>query len=304
MKRLFKNLLIFFVLVYAVFWFLDFAFTSIYQQGTYYKTQWLNNTENNEYDFAIHGSSRPYTCIDTKKVVEDTNLKGINISLDGSTTPTHALMLEMFLKRGNKIKTLYLNVDNWEADTEVVGQFSYPRFFPYYKEKEVYEHYSRFGLKWQLYRFIPFIRYAEQNTTWGLHQLANSLFHFKKPDYDSYGSKIYESTEYHGTQDLFEYNFDTSGKMYYLNKIIELCNSNNIELVVFVCPFANAKTDSEYYKGIEDFKEYLNNKGVKFYNFGDKYNLKFDLFVDEDHLNKNGVPLFTEDVVKMIEETK
>ncbi|QCK13880.1 hypothetical protein [Mangrovivirga cuniculi] len=304
MKKLIKYLLLFLVIVYSTFWLLDVLFTNIYQQGSYYKTQWLNNKENNVYDFAIHGSSRPYTCIDTEEIVEETKMDGINISLDGSTTPTHALMLEMFLNRGNKIKTLYLNVDNWEANTEVIGKFSYPRFFPYYKEEAVYDHYKEFGLKWKLYRYLPFVRYAEQNTTWGLHQLANSLLNFKRPAYDSYGTKIYESTDYHGTRELFEYDFDTTGQMKYLNRIISMCNENDIELVVFVCPFANAETDEEYYAGINEFEIYLQKRGVEFYNFGDKYNKEFDLFVDEDHLNKYGVELFTKDMIEMINQHK
>lgn len=293
----------FILLFYVLLSGLDWLFTYVYKQGSYYKTQWLFNIHDQEFDYAILGSSRPYTSIDTRQVNNETSQKGINISLDGSTTPTHSLSLKMFLERGNKIKRLYLNEDHLEIHSQEVGKFSYPRFFPFYREKLVRDHYSKFGLKWKLYYYIPFIRYAEQNTAWGLHQFANSLTHMKKPKFDAYGTKIYPHTDYRDSRELREYVYDTTGFMGYFDDIISTCHENNIDLIVFTCPYANLKADSSYYKGVEKLDQYLQNRNAKYYDFGDRYNLQFDLFVDRDHLNKYGVKLFSTDVSQMILKT-
>ncbi|TAH27677.1 MAG: hypothetical protein EAZ07_00330 [Cytophagales bacterium] len=303
MKHFFIQLLKFTLLSALVFMILEYIFTSVYQNGKYYKTQWIGHIKNQNFDYIIHGSSRPYTCLDVASLNKSTGLKGLNLSLDGAVTPTYYLMLKMFLANGNTTKKIYLNIDNWEAGTEIVGNFTYPHFFPYLKDSIVFNHYKVYGLKWYAYRYIPFLRYAEFNTAWGIHQFANSIFHFKKPDYDEVGTKIYKTTSYHGPNELQTFEFNTKEKMKYLDAIIQLCKKEKIELYIFTAPLCILNNTSGYYKSVNDFKTLMNAKGIPYFNHGDLYVQKYNLFVDEDHLNKFGVPLYTEEFRKLLIST-
>src|SRR5690554_4090222 len=110
MKKLFINILLFLIILFSIFWILDYAFTTVYKKGDYTKIQWLYNKKNQNYDYAIHGSSRAFTTIDVGKINSKTALKGINISVDGSTITDQYLMLKIFLGNNNNIKHLYLQV--------------------------------------------------------------------------------------------------------------------------------------------------------------------------------------------------
>lgn len=303
MIKFIKHIGIFLLAVTAIFWLLDMVFTKVYQHGAYYKTQWVNNIHNQHFDYVVHGSSRSYTNIDVASINHSTGLKGFNLSLDGAVTPTYYLMLQMFLANGNTMDKMYLNIDNWEAGTEVVGNYTYPHFFPFLKDSIVFNHYKVYGMQWYAYRYVPFLRYAEFNTTWGLHQFANSIFHFKKPDYDSVGTKIYKTTEYHGPTELQTFVFDPREKMKYLDAIVALCQKHHIELYVFTAPLCILDNTPKYYKGIAGFKALMASKGVPYYNHGDYYIQQKNLFVDEDHLNKYGVKLYTADFTKVVVAT-
>lgn len=303
MKKFIIQILKFFLILLVVFFVLDLIFTKVYQHGSYYKTQWLSHIKNQHFDYVIHGSSRPYTCIDVASLNKSTGLKGLNMSLDGAVTPTYYLMLKMFLANGNTMKKMYLNIDNWEAGTEIVGTFTYPHFLPYLKDSIVFNHYKIYGAQWYAYRYVPFLRYAQFNTAWGFHQFANSIFNFKKPDYDEVGTKIYKTTAYHGPYELQEFKFDTKEKTKYLDAIIALCKKEKIELYVFTAPLCILNNTKAYYKGIADFKKLMEQKNVPYFNHGDLYVQKFHLYVDEDHLNKFGVPLYTEDFRKLLVTT-
>lgn len=302
MKEIIKNLFILISILFVLFYTLDTAFTEIYKKGNFYKTQWLNHMKCRDFDYAILGSSRSYTTIDVGDINQNTGCRGINISIDGSVTSTHDLVLKLFIQNNNQVEKLLLQVDPWHVNLEQPAKFSFPRFFPYYDNKLVYEHYKNFGIKFVFYKYIPFLRYAEYNTNWGLHQLLNSIYSIKEHPFDEYGTLIYPTLEYQDDKMPTEYVFNISKPTLYLDNIIETCHSEDIELICFTSPYASVLCTEKYYNSISTFTKYLEEKGVKYYNFGDLFNERFELFTDKTHLNRNGVKVFTPKITAILQK--
>jgi hypothetical protein len=321
--KLIKKGLILLLITFAVFFLLDEVFTAVFKNGTYNKSQWLNHIHDQQYDYIIHGSSRAYTTLNVGKLNKETGLKGLNISVDGSWIADQKLMLEMFLDKGNKMKKLYLQIDPWAVNKDSMSHFAIPKFFPYLKEDLVFNHYKDYGAQWYAYRYVPFYRYAEFNSTWGIHQVLVDMFNLMKPDFDEYGGHFYTETTYRGSikmgdpsvQNYFfspikldkygKPELDENGKskpaeLKYLNKIIDICKKNNIELICFTAPVSNVNADEAYRKNIDELRKILESKEVKYYDFAPVYATQFDHFTDEIHLNPKGVAAFHEEFKKIL----
>lgn len=93
-----------------------------------------------------------------------------------------------------------------------------------------------------------------------------------------------------------------------VDKIIDFCNSNNIELILFSMPgsdfYLNEKGNyDEYY----DFcKSFANDRGLKYYDFNlakqETLTLKDSDFHDDNHLSKKGVYVWTDAFCSFFDE--
>lgn len=306
MKKLFINLFTIFAILYAIFWSLDLLFTKVYQAGDYTKIQWLYKMQHQHFDFALNGSSRAYTTVNIETIEKDTDLDGINISVDGSTITDQYLMLKIFLENNNTIDKLYLQVDPWSTNKEEISVFGIPKFFPYLKEDAVFEHFKQFGPKWYAYRYIPFLRYAEYNTIWGVHQFLNDLFDLFPQDFNENGGYFYPAEKYRGATELQDLRYELDGDYKFLGQIISLCRENDIELILFTAPVSNINITEGYHKNMEQFRVKMANQGVKYINYGHVYENEVDNFTDEIHLNPSGVLDFTQRIKESLigKETK
>jgi hypothetical protein len=295
MKRFFIQIFKLLIIIFIIFWILDIGFTYVFQKGNYTKIQWLAKIKDQQYDFAVHGNSRAYTTVDIEKIEALTGKKGINISVDGSSITDQYLMVKLFLNNNNTIRKLYLQIDPFSSNTEEVFDFAIPKFFPYIKDPIVFDHFKQFGLEWYAYRYVPFYRYAKYNTLWGFHELLNDGFNLLPQDFDKYGDYFYPDVNYKGTDKLRDLTFDSNGKYRFLYDIINLCKQNNVEVILFTAPVVDIKIDTDYKKNIKDFTtKMLEEKNVKYYNYGDIYGNDPKYFYNEIHITKAGAEDFTE----------
>jgi hypothetical protein len=293
MKQFFIRLFILLAITWSVFWVLDIAFTHVFKKGYYTKIQWLYKMEGQHFDYALHGSSRAFTTIDIPGIDSAKKLKGINISVDGSSIPDQYIMLKLFLKNGNTVKKLYLQIDPFSSNTEDLFDFAIPKFLPYMKEKMVFDHFKQFGGEWYAFRYIPFYRYAKYNTLWGAHEVLIDQFHILPQDFDQYGDFFYPNVNYKGPEKLRHLTFDLNGKYKFLNQIIDLCKEHHIQLVLFTAPVADIIIDADYKQNIAAFTQMMKAKDVAYYNYGDLYGNDPKFFYNEIHITKEGAADFT-----------
>ena len=145
--------------------------------------------------------------------------------------------------------------------------------------------------------------------------------HFYGADYYS-GTKTVNDEKFKNTFDRIENGngrFQTGenvdkNALGELNKIIEICENNNIKLILFFPPFANSvyekmQSKSNDYKYIDNLKKYLNNKKIKYFDFEnpDKLNSCNCEFIDGFHggnvtYAKIAMALLPDDVVNNLDE--
>lgn len=84
-----------------------------------------------------------------------------------------------------------------------------------------------------------------------------------------------------------------------IQRIIDYCNRNNIELAFFSAPmpYYNMVATGNYGSYIEQVNDLLKGSGVPYYDFNlcreEYFSYDCDLFVDEDHLNSTGAECFS-----------
>lgn len=87
----------------------------------------------------------------------------------------------------------------------------------------------------------------------------------------------------------------TKKNLYYLNKIIELCRENGVELMLVKTPSNATEEEKKYYNTVERIAK---ENDVTFVDYNMQYDaINFDFakdFFDKSHLNVNGAEKFTE----------
>lgn len=100
--------------------------------------------------------------------------------------------------------------------------------------------------------------------------------------------------------DKFEPSFKPVSEYWklYVGRIIELCNSNNIELIFFSMPgsdfYLHEKGDYDVF--YSELKDYLNNLGFEYYDFNlckPEFSMEDEHYSDDNHLNADGIERFS-----------
>jgi hypothetical protein len=284
---------------------LDAWFESRYQHDNLYKTQWIINKKNQQYDYVVLGASHSYVGFDMGVADSMLGMKGINISLDGSLIGTQSVLADVFFNRNqNKTKYLLFCLDNPDGlNTELLADIADGRMMPYLDYPEVFSFYKPYGIKWYFDRYVPFWKYAEYNYYWGPHAFANTWAHFMKNDFDTvHGSRYDFGNHYDNTDtalDIVDYEQDKAEYKYF-NRVLDVCKQNNIKPVLFTWPLGRADTSAIAQQNVINFTAYCKNRGYDFIYLGDHLNYQFEYFGTKGHLNKKGAELTTAKFMEMI----
>ncbi len=268
------------------------AFASLYflNKGSFYKPQFLENSIlKSDFDYIIIGSSVGLTGLDSNLINKNQNAIGINLCMDGTFLNSNYLMLAHFLALHKKTKHCILAVS--AADLENANP----------------------SLNLNDYRFLPNIdqsyikAYFEKNETSFVNFLAISKY-FPAIAVGYYNSEIFFPAVVAAAKPNYHNKFDNNGNFAYhgnsvfekrkmisktiilsnpyLKMIAQLCQKNNIKLIVYLPP--------SYQRSIK-----IVDKNYNFLNFSDKINQK-NCFYDPIHLNEKGRYLATENLIKAI----
>ncbi|SMC79019.1 hypothetical protein SAMN04488101_10346 [Pedobacter nyackensis] len=292
----------------------DYLFTTVEYANKAAKREWIFMKNGEKYDYVILGSSRAEGALDIKLVDSITQRKGVNLGVGGAGFADNYLILDKFIK-SNKLKTVYLQVDlySFDSDKGFTNSFSIPNYLPFWNEPVVNEVLRDFNQKNDnvLWTYVPFTRYMKYNKYYNPFELLRRLrkidaYQTDKFDFSS-GTKSPEEKVFNmdvfNTNYKVSQNFDIKKKdLKYLNKIIELCKINNIELITFRAP--------EFYK-IKDLQvnrattmshiyNLLKNKNLPVLDNNNSIEIDHRNFVDATHLSVKGQNLFTYNFIQLI----
>ena len=184
------------------------------------------------------------------------------------------------MNNNNNTKKIFLEIDysyNGESPSKI-GRIDW---MPYLKEKQVYDYFEIYGLKYKLIRIIPFIRYQLYESRIGYRRVFSSL---SKKDADF----IFNDGYIANTENEFPFKYKTFNRDYEkivnsnIDQIKNICKEKGIELHFFTSPIYKYPYDFNY------FKELYPN----YYDFS-KTITEEHLFSDQTHLNYKGAEIFT-----------
>lgn len=99
----------------------------------------------------------------------------------------------------------------------------------------------------------------------------------------------------------------------YLQKIVDFCKENNIELIMIMPPFNNAyvysvdRNIAPYDEINQFFEKYAKSQNVRYYNFdlakAKKDSIQDDCFADARHLNRKGAEVFSKLVGEVLSQS-
>lgn len=293
MKKFIRKIGVICVVMLVVLFLLEKIFTDAYIKDSFYKPQWVYQQVDGVYDFAVLGNSRPYTGIDVGYMEDISNQKGINLSIANAQFSTMLVMLKIFLERGNSVKTLYLNIDSKQITDDEKLSISANKFFPLYEAPVVRDHFGKYGFKYKMYAYVPFVRYAEYNFNWGPHQYINTKRSIFKNKFDAWGTKHYSSSNYIGSKVAVAYPLDKIISQEF-DELLSLCEEHNIKIIAFTMPYASVLDNNEHATGEVKLSDYCKSKGINYQSFATKWNGAFEYFKDPLHLNEEGTKTFTD----------
>jgi len=242
---------------------------------------------NDSFDHVAIGSSRSLTGLRSDKLQSELGAKWFNLSMDDTPIETHLLELKLLLAFGKNPQFILLQYDRLGVDdrSQELLDRDY-QFLPlsYFDHGVLWEYIKNRGNgKGLLLYLLPCFKYIYYNT--------ELLFPILK--YLTIGDFRYRSNElgdYFYPNNLQFKGVKSNVRLESLNakdsKFLEfkkLCRVNKIDSKVYTAPFFSVKVDS-------DLNDYLNYSNL----------LKQDssYFVDDLHLNKSGVEVLTNQLIK------
>tara|TARA_R110000751_G_scaffold61569_3_gene127851 strand:+ start:1804 stop:2676 length:873 start_codon:yes stop_codon:yes gene_type:complete len=275
-KQLFITLFLFYVLLVA----LDLIYTSIYMHPVKArsKVSWLKNLEaNQEFDYALFGSSRVFFHLNPKQIKNETGLNGINLSYPAADNFEIKLMVKEFFKH-QKAKKIFIQVDD-RFNVENYNDLAVIPWMPFIKEESIYEDIRKLDSTAFCKRYLPFYRYMLYDSKLGFREVVLSFF---KPNMfgDTNGFAPMNGHMSEKSKRLSLHITDKKNK--HLEAIIEICKKENVELYFFTAPYYNTQLNTDVLeKQLPNYKD-----------FYDSLN-DINSFSDHLHLNEKGAEQFT-----------
>lgn len=309
LRKLIKFIILF-LLVGVVFGYgVDFVFKRDHTD----KIAWINQLENQNYDYAFLGSSRVANMTDTRILDDLTGKKGINLGVGGADLRLNYLNLEVFLSQGNGVNSIYLQVDPFAIYTN--DQYNVPvydhYFYDYQSAEPIYqalaEHRQPPLLK--LNRLFPLIRYIEYNKVYKLTSLIRSLSgaegQYSTAGFEGAGSSSLTQVQTNWEELVYREVSEQNEK--YLMKIINLCQSNNIRLHLYSAPILRYEEflSTKYPNFISLMENLAGKENLIYTNLMQQDSLnQLQLWKDMIHLNHEGVKIYSQLIATALLEHK
>lgn len=273
-----------------------------------------------EYSVQVFGSCHAYTSFNPMMLEEEYGISSYNMSNPSEIMPATYLRVAEQLKKNKpkivlvetwginayetympteEITDLYFrpNIENVPFSREklqVIQDFEaldiWEDNFPVFKYKDriLDSTLSEIDFKYSFERTAEL--YKEEVTEWMYREMKNR---FKHNGFLSNGSQEvldYEQRQCSvGENEILEIEPII---MKYVDKIMELCNDNDVELIFYRAPYISSANDL---RKINYLKRYLEERNVEFYDLEKEISFDYTVdFKDYEHLSKNGAKKATD----------
>ncbi len=235
-----------------------------------------------KFDYVIVGSSRAAMHLNPVTIEKYTGRKGYNFGVNGSQLFENKLTIKVLIEKSitNKI---FLQIDE-NIDIEIPDKANSAYWLPYLDKKYIADEFQKLENKddYSLYEKIPFYKYLSHDGHIGFRENFMSLMDRENPSFKKLGLLNDKKSILKDSLSDLNYVVDSKNNIH-LNEIIELCNKNDIELVLFTAPIyqPDKKIDlfEARFENYHDFSSVLNDH---------------KLYYNPTHLNASGAEKFTQ----------
>ncbi len=252
--------------------------------------------------------------IDIGRFGSKLGLKGINIGENGSSFNEQLLLLELFLDNGNRIRKLFVQVDEGSYDRFFGGYFHFWTYMRLLERPLVSAAIRQESntMKYLLWTRVPFARFIEYNNIYRFEGLFENTYNdFKKLD-STYGSQLPCLAALQRQASVFtelvpqKYDIEPSRRVSLIN-MINRCKLSGIEVVLYTAPVLDLlqKTEENLPQMLEVQKKIAKQHDLRYFNFL-THEICFDkkYFQDYKHLNCEGTARFSNDFADSVRATR
>lgn len=215
------------------------------RKSEFYKPSFALQKSGEQLDYIVLGSSTGLTTLNTQTIDSITGLQGVNLSMDDTSMPIHALMLEHFLAQGGKVSSCVLVFDAGQMNQQTLQQSGNAyRFLPFIQEDYVADYY-RASDNTLLSRseWLPMIGVGYYNAELFYPGLFSAIKPQRHNRFDARGNYSYPNSGGSNKEDtdLMTFRFDNP----WYKKIKAVCAANNIELILYHPPKFKSEVKSD-----------------------------------------------------------
>lgn len=312
MKKFLKTIIGFLLLALLLAFPMDYYLTHYHfndwdNVSSYQKDFWLLKQRDKDINIGVIGTSRAFHVINPAVIKEiSPTTKMVNYGTDGTSHGDHYLYLYELLRKGVKMDTLLIEVDEftlsgWLTNTVPFKDYVFALKFNEEPFKQAYRDYfdRRKYFVWK----VPLLRYIEYNSHYQLNPWNNNnedRFTHRFGFAEAF-SKGFRRDFKKDSLELRIHPFDIK----YLNMSIELAQKNHIEVILFTAPVEESFISIEINRkrSFDKIKDIAKKHGVPYYDFSVVEGLRdTSFFSDETHLNGKGADKFTKHFYRKLNE--
>lgn len=293
MKKFVLSLFLLGSIVLGVSGAIDYVFTSVFQKGKTYKSQWLHSIENSAYDVGVIGNSRAWWNINMNEFNDKLGLRCINLSNNHFSNNEILLRLKEFYANGNSIDVLLIQTEYWEFFRQEEG-FSKTVYnnIPFLNDSLTYTFLSERSDEWKKLKYIPLWRYSEYNRQWGVEEFLITILGKRNSVYDSTGT-FFSNNRFYGDPTIELKKADSFSINPNFMAVYEFCLSQDIQVGFFTAPIYHAII---HQASQDQMEKQLNSIGAPYRNYLDIYS-DSTFFNNNTHLSIKGGKPFTDTLI-------
>lgn len=247
MRPFLRNISVIVILVLVLSLLLSVGSLWSLRRSSFYKPSFLvNAVKQDAFDYIVLGASTGLTTLNTHIIDSVNHTKGLNLSMDDTSLPSHYLMLQHFLAQGKRTKFCILAPNNASFDLKQ-GHLSNNdyRFLPYVSSTYVHDYYGDFsGAQARilsLSNWMPSAAVSYYNAEIFYPSLLVLLDPKRRNRFDASGNYTYPFIKYKDSA-LVDFvprplHFENA----YLKKIKTLCDAHDIRLICYLSPMMDAR---------------------------------------------------------------
>ena len=245
---------------------------------------------NTHSEILLIGHSHLMLATDKQNIEKNLDCKVSKYCREGVNTIDRFHMVKQYLDSdfSDSLKVVLYGVDQFTFTSEGLSENSYMLFYPFMDEEnmDTYIYESAEKLEYWQHKLLTTTRYSDALLNSSIRGWMNNWSNFKFGKLDV--EKLKEEVKNNAQRKI---RFNSQLKQSF-EETLKLLTDRNIIVVLVNTPTAKILNESEpeeYRKAISYFHELdSNSEKIKYLDLNDQFSDKYDLFLDDIHLNKDG----------------